>query len=113
MMATDPRRSWDSLQEFDETAVDAWLAKKDAQRRAVKLVSKDRYERDLRASRRCSDCVHWDAASGWKLGEQEREVTMMCARGRWADTDLVSLFRTAASCDDYEEVDDSEEGVRG
>lgn len=74
---------------------------------------------ELRAARRCSDCallepkteLHYESVV-------PEEVGLRCEIGRWewaqyADDvdDLRSLLRTAASCDDYEEVRESEEGV--
>lgn len=71
---------------------------------------REQIQERLRASRRCSDCVH--LACGWSgsIGRGDRVFT--CLKSHfdcdWAgnEDELRPLLRTAASCDDYEEVDE-------
>ena len=74
--------------------------------------------KELRASRRCSDCRYFEGASTPDVETAYPiEDGLMCHLRKWdwrvyADCalDLSEALRTAATCDDYAEVADGGEG---
>lgn len=64
----------------------------------------------LRASRRCSDCVHFGA-----YVEVGGSWNATCLAWHWngdaeENREPAEILRTAATCDDFEAVDDEREG---